>query len=174
MYGEVNTLLEGIVDTLIERDLDAVLPEAFALVEAHGYVLDDGLSLDELAEAFEVIAEDDALSLDEKDLLGKIGGVVRKAAAAYGKAKGKHQANMDRWSEFKKSVSKAFSGGKEQGYKGNRSKWDKKTVDPRAARKAEKAARKAKGAARAAQLKPGQKMVFGNVVDLKSAKKKQA
>ena len=174
MYGAVNDLLEGIVEGLIERDLGQAIPTALSIVEANGYVLDDDLSLDELAEAFETIAEDDDLSLEEKDLLGKIGGVVRKAAATYGKAKGKHQANMDRWSAFKKSVSQAFAGGKEQGYKGSRSKWDKKTVDPRVARKADKAARKAKGAARTAKLKPGQKMVFGNVVNMKTAKKKRA
>lgn len=182
MYERINLVLEGVVDVLVERELDEAFSTAFAIAESHGYVLDnEDLSLEELAEAFDALALDESIPLEEKDLLKKIGNIARSAAATYGKFKGKYQANKDRWSEFKKSVSNAFHGGKSHGYKTSRSKWDKKVADPRAARKQQKAAHKQKGAERKAKLakahqilKDGEKMVFGKVVNIKDAQKKAA
>jgi hypothetical protein len=174
MYARLNPILESVAEVLVERELDEAVGTALTIAESHGYVIDDpNLTLEDLAEAVEALAEADDIPLEEKDLLKKVGNVVRRAAATYGKFKGQYQANKDRWSEFKKSVSNAFSGGKKHGYDTSRSKWDKKVADPRAMRKAQKAAAKAKGAARKGKLKQGEKMVFGKVVNIKDAKRKK-
>lgn len=153
----VNELLEEIQINLLEDQLDDLVAEAEGLLDACGYeVLAE--SLDDYIEILESADELDELSLEEKDLLGKIGKAIRTAAATYGKLKGKYQANKDRWDSFKQATQRAYKGGKDSSYAKSARSWNPEYQKKKPSQK------KKKKAGPKRKLKPDEKMVFGRVV----------
>lgn len=120
---------EGIDDMANIEDVrmeqaEQLIVKADEILGELGYVLE--------AESYESYANtlDNFLltaQLDEQveGILSKVGNVVRKAAHAYGAAKGGIKGAKDRWSAFKGSVKAAFSAGHEKGYKATRGEPEK-------------------------------------------------
>lgn len=157
VFSSVNELLEDIQTSLLEDRIGGLVSEADSILESYGYEVQAD-SLEEYADILESAAELEELSLDEKDLLGKIGKAIRTVAATYGKAKGKYQANKDRWDAFKKATKKAYKGGKDYSYGKSAASWNPKYQKKKPSQKKGGPKRK---------LKKGEKMVFGRVVKVK-------
>lgn len=136
MNASTNALLEGIVETLEERELDALLQQAEALLDECGLEVEAD-SYEEYADVLASLTVSDfdaALTESDKqelvEVLGFIADKIKKAAQWVGSKLGAAQAKRDfkakkkaaksrarrmAWTGFKKDVKDAFQFGKEAG-----------------------------------------------------------
>lgn len=168
MFSNVNPLMEQVTLVLEEQEFRANVTTAMGILESNGIHIPSDISVEDFGDALVAAAKFPELALDEADFLSKVGNAARRIAMAYGKAKGKAGAARTRWQDFKASVTRAKELGQAKGKRSYEVGYQAKHQATRTNAAAMKAASKSR------KLKPGEKMVFGKVVNIGDARKKKA
>lgn len=124
VFGWLKKMVGGWAEGVESKDMpearmeyaERLIVKADELLAGMGYVIEAN-DYESYANTLDQFLLSTRLDEQTEGILSKVGDVVRKAAHAYGAAKGAVHGAKARWKDFKASVKGAFSAGHEKGFK---------------------------------------------------------